>query len=153
MAICLLHSYANPEHERRWPLRCGPRCRVWAVGEPRVLPEIKEYPRTSTTVVNAYVQPVVRAYIAAMAARLKALGIDAPLHLMQSNGGLASAEHAAEFPVRIIESGPAAGVVGAAALAKALGGGAARHLRHGRYHCESQDWWSTARCCAPKRWR
>ncbi len=60
-----------------------------------ILPEIKEYPRTSTTVINAYVQPVVRAYITALDARLRALGIDAPLQLMQSNGGLASAEFAA----------------------------------------------------------
>ena len=85
-----------------------------------ILPEIKEYPRTSTTVINAYVQPVVRAYITALDARLRALGIDAPLQLMQSNGGLASAEFAAAAPAHIIESGPAAGVVGGAALARRL---------------------------------
>ncbi|HET6307469.1 MAG TPA: hydantoinase/oxoprolinase family protein, partial [Rhodopila sp.] len=67
-----------------------------------------------------YVQPVVRAYITALDARLRALGIDAPLQLMQSNGGLASASFAAEAPAHIIESGPAAGVVGAAALARRL---------------------------------
>ena len=82
-----------------------------------ILPEIKEYPRTSTTVINAYVQPVVRAYVTALAARLRSLGIEAPLQLMQSNGGLASAEFAATAPAHIIESGPAAGVVGGAALA------------------------------------
>jgi len=85
-----------------------------------ILPEIKEYPRTSTTVINAYVQPVVRAYITALDARLRALGIDAPLQLMQSNGGLASATFAAAAPAHIIESGPAAGVVGGAALARRL---------------------------------
>ncbi len=85
-----------------------------------ILPEIKEYPRTSTTVINAYVQPVVRAYITALDARLRELGIEAPLQLMQSNGGLASAAFAAESPAHIIESGPAAGVVGGAALARRL---------------------------------
>ena len=63
-----------------------------------ILPEIKEYPRTSTTVLNAYVQPVVRAYITALDARLRELAIEAPLQLMQSNGGLASTGFAAESP-------------------------------------------------------
>ncbi len=124
VAICLLHSYANPAHEQAVAeaVRAGlPGVAVSVSHE--ILPEIKEYPRTSTTVVNAYVQPVVRAYITSLLARLKALGVTAPLHLMQSNGGLASAVTASNFPVRIIESGPAAGVVGAGALAKALGEG------------------------------
>jgi N-methylhydantoinase A len=85
-----------------------------------ILPEIKEYPRTSTTVINAYVQPVVRAYITALDARLRSLGIGAGLQLMQSNGGLASADFAAAAPAHIIESGPAAGVVGGAVLARHL---------------------------------
>ncbi len=122
VAVCLLHSYANPEHERQVAaiLRASlPGVAISVSHE--ILPEIKEYPRTSTTVVNAYVQPVVRAYLTALTARLQALGITAPLHLMQSNGGLASATTAADFPVRIIESGPAAGVVGAGAMASALG--------------------------------
>ena len=122
VAICLLHSYANPAHEREVAQAVRAALPEIAISvSHEILPEIKEYPRTSTTVVNAYIQPVVRAYISSLAARLKALGIAAPLHLMQSNGGLASAETAADFPVRIVESGPAAGVVGAAALAKALG--------------------------------
>ncbi len=85
-----------------------------------ILPEIKEYPRTSTTVVNAYVQPVVRTYLTALSARLSAMGISVPLKLMQSNGGLASAGFAAAQPAHIVESGPAAGVVGGAALAARL---------------------------------
>ncbi len=122
VAICLLHSYANPAHERAVAAAVRAALPGMALSvSHEILPEIKEYPRTSTTVVNAYVQPVVRAYVAALDARLKALGIAAPLHLMQSNGGLASASHAAEFPVGIVESGPAAGVVGAGALAKTLG--------------------------------
>jgi N-methylhydantoinase A len=122
VAICLLHSYANPAHEQMVAglVRAAlPAIPVSVSHE--ILPEIKEYPRTSTTVVNAYVQPVVRAYLTALSARLQALGIAAPLQLMQSNGGLASAEFAAAQPVHIIESGPAAGVVGGAALAGRLG--------------------------------
>ncbi|MCX7384799.1 MAG: hydantoinase/oxoprolinase family protein [Alphaproteobacteria bacterium] len=122
VAVCLLHSYANPAHEQEVAAALRAALPDVAVSvSHEILPEIKEYPRTSTTVVNAYVQPVVRAYITSLVARLQALGITAPLHLMQSNGGLASATTAADFPVRIIESGPAAGVVGAGAMAKALG--------------------------------
>ena len=122
VAICLLHSYANPAHERAVAevVRAAmPDVAVSVSHE--ILPEIKEYPRTSTTVINAYVQPVVRAYVTSLAARLRAMGIEAPLQLMQSNGGLASVEFAAAAPAHIIESGPAAGVVGGAALAVKLG--------------------------------
>ena len=121
VAICLLHSYANPAHERdvaRIVRDALPDIAISVSSD--ILPEIKEYPRTSTTVINAYVQPVVRAYITALDARLRGLGIEAPLQLMQSNGGLASASFAAESPAHIIESGPAAGVVGGAALARRL---------------------------------
>jgi N-methylhydantoinase A len=121
VAICLLHSYANPAHEQAVAARVRVALPDIAISvSSEILPEIKEYPRTSTTVINAYVQPVVRAYITALDARLRALGIDAPLHLMQSNGGLASATFAAAAPAHIIESGPAAGVVGGAALARHL---------------------------------
>ncbi|HXT80035.1 MAG TPA: hydantoinase/oxoprolinase family protein [Acetobacteraceae bacterium] len=121
VAICLLHSYANPDHEREVAdaVRAAmPDIAISVSSE--ILPEIKEYPRTSTTVINAYVQPVVRAYITSLDARLRALGITAPLQLMQSNGGLASVAFAAAAPAHIIESGPAAGVVGAAVLARRL---------------------------------
>jgi N-methylhydantoinase A len=121
VAICLLHSYANPAHEQAVAERVAaalPHVTISASHE--ILPEIREYPRTSTTVINAYVQPVVRGYLTALEARLRALGIAAPLQLMQSNGGLASAAFAAQAPAHIIESGPAAGVVGGAALARHL---------------------------------
>ncbi len=122
VAICLLHSYANPAHEREIATRVRAALPDLAISiSHEILPEMKEYPRTSTTVINAYVQPVVRAYITALDARLRALGIDAPLQLMQSNGGLASVAFAAAAPAHIIESGPAAGVVGGAALARHLG--------------------------------
>ena len=122
VAVCLLHSYANPAHE----LAVAEAVRAALPGvavsvSSAILPEIKEYPRTSTTVVNAAIQPVVRHYLASLQARLDGLGIAAPLRLMQSNGGLASAAQASAFPARIVESGPAAGVVGAAVLAARLG--------------------------------
>jgi N-methylhydantoinase A len=121
VAICLLHSYANPAHEQAVASAIQAALPDIAISvSSEILPEIKEYPRTSTTVINAYVQPIVREYITALDARLRALGIEAPLQLMQSNGGLASAEFAAHSPAHIIESGPAAGVVGAVALARRL---------------------------------
>ncbi|MBV9249195.1 MAG: hydantoinase/oxoprolinase family protein [Acetobacteraceae bacterium] len=121
VAICLLHSYANPMHEQMVAERVRAALPEIAISiSHEILPEIKEYPRTSTTVINAYVQPVVRAYITSLDARLRALGISSGLQLMQSNGGLASAEFAAAAPAHIIESGPAAGVVGSAALGRKL---------------------------------
>jgi N-methylhydantoinase A len=121
LAICLLHSYANPLHEQQVAAAVRAALPDLPVSvSHEILPEIGEYPRTSTTVVNAYVQPVIRAYLTALAARLEALGVTAPLRLMQSNGGLAAASFAAEQPARIIESGPSAGVVGGAALAARL---------------------------------
>ena len=121
VAICLLHSYANPAHEAavaRAVAELLPDIAISTSHE--ILPEIKEYPRTSTTVVNAAIQPIVRAYLRSLANRLDGLGLAAPLRLMQSNGGLATARHAADFPAHIVESGPAAGVVGAAVLAARL---------------------------------
>jgi N-methylhydantoinase A len=121
VAICLLHSYANPAHEQVVAATVRQALPDIAISvSSEILPEIREYPRTSTTVINAYVQPIVRAYVTALDARLRALGIAAPLQLMQSNGGLASAEFVAHAPAHIIESGPAAGVVGGAALARRL---------------------------------
>jgi N-methylhydantoinase A len=122
VAICLLHSYANPAHERLVAEAVRDALPGIAVSvSHELLPEIKEYPRTSTTVVNAYIQPVVRAYLTSLDARLRGLGVTAGLRLMQSNGGLATAEHAVAFPAHIVESGPAAGVVGAAVLAARIG--------------------------------
>lgn len=120
IAVCLLHSFTNPVHElmiadiirRKAPrLPCSVSCEV--------LPEIKEYERTSTTVVNAYVMPIVARYLRALRAGLDDAGVRARLLLMQSNGGLTTDTAAAERPMNIIESGPAGGVIGAQALARA----------------------------------
>ena len=121
IAVCLLHSFVNPVHEltiRDIIRRMAPRMPVSISYE--VLPEIKEYERTSTTVVNAYVMPVVATYLRAFRMGLDGAGIAAPLLLMQSNGGLTTDTAATERPMNIIESGPAAGVVGAQALARTL---------------------------------
>ena len=122
LAVCLLHSYVNPVHEQR--IReiadeMAPDLLVSISSE--VLPEIKEYERTSTTVINAYILPIVRHYCSHLRADLDRIGVNAPLHMMQSNGGLTTAEAAIRRPVNIIESGPAAGVVGAQALARKIG--------------------------------
>lgn len=122
ISVCLLHAYANDVHERMVKdiIRCRAPHMVLSVSS-EVLPEIKEYERTSTTVINAYVKPVVSRYLRALDADLKRIEVTAPLLLMQSNGGLTPAEVAAEMPMNIVESGPAAGVIGAQALARRAG--------------------------------
>jgi N-methylhydantoinase A len=120
IAVCLINSFASPAHElmlRDIIRRKAPGVALSISCE--VLPEIKEYERTSTTVINAYVMPVVATYLRALRAGLDRAGIPAPLLLMQSNGGLTTDAVAAERPIHIIESGPAGGVVGAQALARA----------------------------------
>jgi N-methylhydantoinase A len=122
IAVCLLHAYANPAHElliKEIVARQAPGLPLSVSAE--VLPEIKEYERTSTTVVNAYVMPVVARYLRAMRQGLDAAGIKARLLLMQSNGGLTTDQEAVARPMNIIESGPAGGVIGAQALARAKG--------------------------------
>ncbi len=122
IAICLLHSYANPAHEKLIAdivRRKAPDVPLSVSYE--VLPEIKEYERTSTTVINAYVMPIVARYLRALRGGLDRANVPARLLLMQSNGGLMTSEAATEKPMNIIESGPAGGVVGAQALARAKG--------------------------------
>jgi N-methylhydantoinase A len=122
IAVVLLHAYANPANERA----IGELIRArWATLDvslsSEVLPAIREYERTSTTVINAYVRPVVRRYLGSLRRQLDAEGIAAPLLIMQSNGGVMSHEAAAAKPAYIIESGPAAGVIAAVGLARRLG--------------------------------
>ncbi|TMH00600.1 MAG: hydantoinase/oxoprolinase family protein [Betaproteobacteria bacterium] len=122
IAICLINSYASGAHELR--LRDLIRARDASIPisvSSTLLPEIREYERTSTTVVNAYVLPLVRHYLQSLEAKLQARKLGKPLTIMQSSGGAMSATAAAERPIHIIESGPAAGVVGAAELARRVG--------------------------------
>jgi N-methylhydantoinase A len=126
VAVCLLHSYANRAHEelvRRVAARVAPSLTLCLSSE--LLPEIKEYERSSTTVINAYIQPIVERYLSRLTKELQRSGIAAPLLLMQSNGGLMPAAAAALAPMHIVESGPAAGVVGVRALARQAGIGKA----------------------------
>jgi N-methylhydantoinase A len=122
LAVCLIHSYANPAHEERIREIVARRAPGLVTSiSADVLPEIREYERTSTTVINAYVMPIVRRYLATLRAGLDASRVTAPLLIMQSNGGLMTDAAAAAKPIHIIESGPAAGVVGAEKLARRLG--------------------------------
>ncbi|HXP73487.1 MAG TPA: hydantoinase/oxoprolinase family protein [Stellaceae bacterium] len=122
VAVCLIHAYANPAHEQAVgaAIRAkAPHLHVTLSSE--VLPEIREFERTSTAVANAYVMPVMDRYLSRLEAETGALGIAAPLSVMQSNGGIMTAGRARRRPVQLIESGPAAGVIAAAALSRRAG--------------------------------
>jgi len=122
IAIALINSYANPEHEqalKRLIKEMAPGIYLCLSSE--VHPELREYERTSTTVTNAYVMPVVERYLRTLEDELTADAVRAPLLIMQSNGGVMRAAAAMVKPIHIIESGPAAGVVGAAHLARRMG--------------------------------
>jgi N-methylhydantoinase A len=122
VAVCLLHSFAHPAHERR----LGEILREELAGvvvslSSEILREQREYERSATTVVNAYVRPLMGRYVADIRRGLDAAGVDAPLTIMQSSGGVMTADDAAVRPVLALESGPAAGVVAALGLARGLG--------------------------------
>ena len=121
VAVCLLHSYANPAHEQYVAQVLTERAPgIIQTLSSDLLPEMKEYERTSTTVINSYVRPVVERYLTLLTEGLEDMGITVPLAVMQSNGGLATSGIAMERPVYCIESGPAAGVVGAFHLGRRL---------------------------------
>jgi N-methylhydantoinase A/oxoprolinase/acetone carboxylase beta subunit/N-methylhydantoinase B/oxoprolinase/acetone carboxylase alpha subunit len=122
VAICLVNSYVNPAHERRVAevLRAThPRLDV--VVSTDLLRDAGEFERASTAVVNAYLQPVVSRYLRELVARLQEHDCRAKPSIMQSSGGTIAVAAAPEVPVRVIESGPAAGVIAAAALARERG--------------------------------
>ena len=122
IAVALINSFANPAHEQeiRDIIKAkAPNIPVCISFD--VLPEIKEYERTSTTVINAYLLPIVSKYLATLTAELTDAKVGSPLLLMQSNGGLMTAEAAAELPCNIVESGPAGGVVGGHAFGAKVG--------------------------------
>ncbi len=115
IAVCLLHSYRNPAHEqiiRAWLHENFPRVSVSLSSE--VAPEIREFERMSTTVANAFVQPLTERYLTQLEDKLHATGFERMLYLMLSSGGIGTVETARRFPVRLLESGPAAGVLAAA---------------------------------------
>ena len=115
VAVSFLHSFRNPAHERRVAgilAEEAPEITVSLSSE--VAPEIREYERTSTTIANVYVRPLVERYLRILEERLRRLGFDGSLYIMLSNGGTASVETASNFPIRLLESGPAAGALAAA---------------------------------------
>ncbi len=121
VAVCYLHAYANGGNERRTRDIILKHRPSWFVSiSSEVLPEIKEYERTSTTVINAYVQPPVAHYASAVQQDIRGMGIAAPIMVMQSNGGMMPLDAMCRLPVHIIESGPAAGVMGAHAFASQM---------------------------------
>jgi N-methylhydantoinase A/oxoprolinase/acetone carboxylase beta subunit len=112
IAVCLINSFENPTHELMLKEIIEKEAPGVSVSfSYRVLPQIKEYERTSTTATNAYVKPLTGRYLSRLAGRLGSIGFKGKLFIMLSSGGVTSVETAAEFPVRIIESGPTAAVI------------------------------------------
>src|SRR6202045_169844 len=123
VAVCYLFSFRNPAHEERTAEILAQENPSWRISlSARVLPVIREYPRLSTTVVDAYVGPIIEQYLIKLDRRLKQRGVTtAQIFLMQSNGGLMRITIGARFPNQTLTSGPAAGVIAGAALARATG--------------------------------
>ncbi|MEX0956436.1 MAG: hydantoinase/oxoprolinase family protein [Rhizobiaceae bacterium] len=121
VAICLIHAHANSDHERRIESFLAKELgdQIYLSRSSEVLPEIREYERSSTTVVNAYVGPVVASYLHSISRNLKKIGVECPLQIMHSAGGVMSVDLAVRKPSHLVESGPAAGVIAAARLAEA----------------------------------
>lgn len=122
VAVCFLHAFANPEHERQvesWIREHLPDMSVSISSE--VSPQIREYERMSTTVANAYVQPLTESYLTRLKTDLEQAGFKHDLYLMLSSGGITTLETAAQFPVRLVESGPAAGALAAAFFGELTG--------------------------------
>lgn len=115
VAVSFLHGFRNPAHEQRVAGILAEEAPEVAVSlSSEVSPEIREYERTSTTIANVYVRPLVERYLNRLEERLRQLGFDGSFYVMLSNGGTASVETACRFPVRLLESGPAAGALAAA---------------------------------------
>lgn len=121
IAVCLLNSPANSQHEievAKIARRLAPSIPLSVSSD--VMPMFSEYERTSEAVLNAYVMPLVKRYLTSVQLELGKLGIDAPLYIMQSSGGMTTPENAMARPIEIIECGPAAGVVGAMRLSTSI---------------------------------
>ena len=122
VAICFLHAYANPAHERRAAALIANRLpKATVTSSAEVLPEFREYERFSTTALNAYVAPRMRRYLGDLRQRLSAVGVSAPLAIMTSNGGSLPADRVEAMPVLSMLSGPAAGVIAAGHVGTAAG--------------------------------
>lgn len=122
VAVCLLHSYANPEHEiavvdalrEAWP-------EGTIVASHQITRQWREYERSSTAVLSAFVQPTAEKYLTKLEDGLASAGFDGNLYVMQSNGGVDKVSHTKQIPITMVESGPASGFLGAAALGQLVG--------------------------------
>ena len=122
VAVCFLHSYLYPDHEERFGAILAEELPDATISlSSRILREQREYERSATTVVNAYVRPLMASYIDRIRTGLDRIGLDGPLQIMQSSGGVMTSDDAKLRPVFALESGPAAGVVAARGVAEQLG--------------------------------
>ena len=122
IAICLLHSYVNPQHEQELKSVLRRLCPDAAISvSSEIVPDMREYERASTTVANAYVKPVVRQYLERVNRALARSGVKRDLSVVTSDGGIVSCAAASEFPVRLTESGPAGGALAAAFFGRRKG--------------------------------
>lgn len=122
LAVCLLHSYVNSTHEEKISQLVADHFPLLDVSlSSQVAPEIREWERMSTTAANAYVRPLCKLYLQNLSHKLREAGIQSDFHVMVSSGGIASADMARSHPVRLMESGPAAGVMAASYYGKLLG--------------------------------
>ncbi|WP_264214222.1 hydantoinase/oxoprolinase family protein [Leisingera thetidis] len=122
LAVCLLHAYANPAHERRLRGLIAEKRPGLAVSiSSEVSPEAREFDRLCTTAANAYIQPLMETYLARFAERFAAEGVTCPILMMTAGGGMCTVQTAARFPVRLVESGPAGGAILAARIAARAG--------------------------------
>lgn len=122
VCVCYLNCFANPVHEQRTKeilQEMAPELCVSVSSE--ILPVVREYNRLSTTMCNAYVQPLVKRYMTKLQQRIYDTGINTTAYIMQSNGGIISAEKAGEYPINILESGPSAGVIAVTKLGQQMG--------------------------------
>ncbi len=122
VAICFLHAYTNPAHELAALAIVGQELPEISISvSHQVAPGMREYPRASTTIANAYVQPITERYLERVETGLKGCGIDAPLNIMLSSGGTTTVAAARAFPVRLVESGPAGGALAGLYWGRLLG--------------------------------
>ena len=122
VAVCFLHSFTNPVSEARARAvieNVAPELRVSLSSE--VVPEIGEFERASTTLANVYVQPLVERYLLGLRQRMESMGFAGQLFVMLSSGGVATLDTCVQFPIRLLESGPAAGALAAASVGDAMG--------------------------------
>ena len=122
LVVCFLHSYTNADHEREAVELLRSQLPGWFIcASAEVVPEMREYERFTTTVLNAYIGPIMERYLKHLGEQLKADGYKFPVFIMISNGGIVTADHAARFPVQTVLSGPAGGVAAAVHLGQIQG--------------------------------